>query len=174
LPVNLNAVLTPLQRGIRQRTRGKARCRFSLLPELWTCRVDGGTVGPIVLDLVTAAVAVVGTDGNLIVGTRNFAFDTATIGDYPGARIGEFARITVRDSGPGLTDAEFEQILDPGLSARPALAKAAAAAERLGGFVRVESAEGVGTAVHLYFPRVAGSGVLREELPANPTAEVAE
>jgi signal transduction histidine kinase len=35
---------------------------------------------------------------------------------------------------------------------------------RLGGFIRVESAEGVGTAVHLYFPRLAdvAGGALKE------------
>jgi signal transduction histidine kinase len=43
--------------------------------------------------------------------------------------------------------------------------------ERLGGFVRVESAEGIGTAVHLYFPRI----VEAEETPDEPsTARVAE
>jgi signal transduction histidine kinase len=170
---NLNAALAPLERRIRQRLRGKVRCRFSLLPELWPCRTDGSAVAAIVVDLVVAATAVMKADDSLIVGTRNFAFEAATVDDYPGGRIGEFARITVRDSGPGLSDAEFAQILDPDASVRPALAKAAAAVARIGGFARVESAEGIGTAVHLYFERVrdgeAALGASRK-----PTADVAE
>jgi len=170
-PTDLNAVLAPLERRIRQRVRGKVRCRFSLLPELWPCRTAGGALVPIVLDLVAAATAVMDTEGSLIVGTRNFAFAPETIDDYPGGRIGQFARITVRDSGPGLTETEFERILDPQTSVRPALAAAASAVEKIGGFARVESAEGVGTAVHLYFARV---GTAENELPDKPAAEVAE
>ena len=46
--------------------------------------------------------------------------------------------------------------------------RAAAVMERLGGFVRVESAEGVGTAIHLYFTR---AGDEAETLPAQLVAE---
>jgi signal transduction histidine kinase len=111
------------------------------------------------------------TDGALIVGTRNFTFDEANILDYPGARLGEFARITIRDGGPGLSDAQFEQILDPENTIRPAIPKAAALMERLGGFVRVESAEGVGTAVHLYFERRRDDREIPDPLPAAQVAE---
>jgi ABC-type nitrate/sulfonate/bicarbonate transport system substrate-binding protein len=172
-PTDLNAVLAPLERRIRQRVRGKVRCRFSLLPQLWPCRTSGGVLVPIVLDLCGAAAAVMDRGGNLIVGTRNFTFDPETLDDYPGGRIGEFARITVRDNGRGLTEAEFERILDPGASARPALAAAAIAVEKIGGFVRVESAEGVGTAVHLYFARATDADTALHDLP-KPAAEVAE
>jgi ABC-type nitrate/sulfonate/bicarbonate transport system substrate-binding protein len=172
-PIDLNAVLTPLERAIRRRVRGKVRCRLSLLPELWRCRVEPAPVAAIVLDLVQAAVDVTDADGSLIVGTRNFIFDDDNIADYPGGRIGEFARITVRDSGPGLSDAEFDQILDPEKTARPALARAGEAMHGLGGFARVESAVGVGTAVHLYFARV-DERAERKADEAKPTAAVAE
>jgi ABC-type nitrate/sulfonate/bicarbonate transport system substrate-binding protein len=176
-PTDLNAVLAPLERRIRQRIRGKVRCRFSLLPELWPCRTEGGTVAAAVLDLVGAATAAMDADGTLIVGTRNFIFDEANVLDYPGTRVGAFARITVRDNGPGLTDSELERIADPHATTRPAVASATAIMERLGGFVRVESAEGIGTAVHLYFARVSDSAdPSRAAITTSPkpTAQVAE
>jgi hypothetical protein len=71
----------------------------------------------------------------------------------------------------GLSDAQFEQILDPAVTVRPAVAHAAALMERLGGFVRVESAEGIGTAVHLYFGRVRDEPQAVEMLPAAQVAE---
>jgi signal transduction histidine kinase len=169
--VNLNDVLAPLERRIRQRVRGKVRCRFSLLAELWPCRTEGGPVAACVLDLVGAATAVMdNNDGMLIVGTRNFAFRADNIADYPEAKLGEFARITVRDNGPGLSDEEFARILDAEMTTRRAVASAAATMQRLGGFLRVESAEGIGTAVHLYFARAA------DEAPAEDisAAQVAE
>jgi len=89
----------------------------------------------------------------LIVGTRNAGFTSENVGDVVGGRVGEFARITVRDSGPGFSETQLERIYDPTATARPAVAAAWPAMNKLGGYVRVESAEGVGTAVHLYFPR---------------------
>ena len=97
-------------------------------------------------------------------------FDETNIGDYPGGRIGHFARITVRDNGPGLTETEFAQIFDAATTARPAIAHAVVVMERFGGFVRVESAEEIGTAVHLYFPRLDAEA----PAPEMPTAQVAE
>jgi ABC-type nitrate/sulfonate/bicarbonate transport system substrate-binding protein len=164
---DLNVVVGPLERRIRQRVRGKVRCRFSLLRELWPCRTEAGIVAAMVLDLVGAATAAMHADGTLIVGTRNFAFDESNLADYPGGRIGQFARITVRDNGPGLTDDEFERIADQDATTRPAIANAAAVMRRLGGFIRVESAEGIGTAVHLYFARATDTAEI-------PTAQVAE
>lgn len=173
-PLDLNTILGPLERSVRQRVRGKVRFRFSLLPELWLCRTEGGSVAAIVLDLVAEATATMDDDGSLILGTRNIGFDEANIYDYPGARIGEFARITVRDNGRALSEAEFVEVFDPSTSARPAIAAAAAEVERIGGFIRVETAEGVGTAVHLYFARITPARVQRLDAAPPPTAEVAE
>jgi ABC-type nitrate/sulfonate/bicarbonate transport system substrate-binding protein len=174
-PIDLNAVLAPLDRRIRQRVRGKVRFRFSLLPELWPCRAEGGALAAVVLDLVAAATVLMDADGSMIVGTRNIVFDEANIDDFPGARLGAFARITVRDNGPAIWEAQLERIFDPVTTARPSIAAAAAEIERIGGFVRVESAEGVGTAVHLYFARAETPAAARGlGSVAKPPAEVAE
>src|SRR5216683_5850199 len=119
------------------------------------CRAESPTVRSLVLDLVTAAVAELRGNGELIVGTRNIAFDADALAETPGAQIGEFARITVRDNGPGLPDEALERIFDRTQTARPSAAAAAETMRDLGGFARVESAEGIGTAIHLYFPRAA-------------------
>ena len=124
------------------------------------------------LDLVAAACADLKGPGELIVGTRNTAFDDAALAVTPGAQLGEYARITVRDSGPGLSEAALERIFDRTATARPSAAAAAEAMREFGGFARVESAEGVGTAVHLYFPRIAepAAGALDKGKPAEAAA----
>lgn len=154
-PVDLNAVLARLERAIRQRVPRRVAFRLSLLPELWQCRAEADAVRRLVLDLVAAAAADLKGNGELVVGTRNFGFDAAAVAATPGAQPGEFARITVRDTGPGLSDEALGRVFDPAASTRPSAAAASGAVRAFGGFVRVESAEGIGTAVHLYFPRVA-------------------
>src|SRR5204863_3624004 len=111
-------------------------------------------------------------NGELIVGTRNIAIDAEALADTPGAQIGEFARITVRDNGPGLAEEALARIFDRAQTSRPSAAAAAETMRDLGGFARVESAEGVGTAIHLYFPRAPApvEGALTEGKPAEAAA----
>ncbi len=158
-PADLNALLSRLERAIRQRVPRRVAFRLSLLPELWRCRAEPPAVRALVLDLVAAAGAGLKGDGELVVGTRNYAFDEAAVADTPGAQLGEYVRVTVRDNGPGLSDEGFDRIFDPLATPRPSAAAAARTMRELGGFARVESAEGVGTAVHLYFPRAAEAAV---------------
>src|SRR5207248_4830405 len=104
-------------------------------------------------------------------GTRNYAFDEASLAETPGAEIGEFVRLTVRDSGPGLSDEALDQVFDAETTRRPAVAQAAETMRRLGGFIRVESAEGVGTAVHVYFPRSGAEAGAKDDGAAAAAAE---
>ena len=150
-------MLNRLERTVRRRLPRGVALRLSLLPELWRCRADAQTVEALTRDVIAGATGELKGSGQLIIGTRNYAFDEASVLATPGAEIGEFVRVTVRDSGPGLTDEALDQVFDPSLTTRPSAAAAAATVRRLGGFVRVESAEGVGTAVHLYFPRIVSA-----------------
>ncbi|MBV9827944.1 MAG: ABC transporter substrate-binding protein [Alphaproteobacteria bacterium] len=171
---DLNAVIGRLERAIRQRLPRPVSFRVSLLPELWPCRVDPGLLRSVLLDLVGAAASDMKNKGELIVGTRNYAFDAAALVEMPDARLGEYVRITVRDNGPGFAEDALARILDPAVSKRAAAASAAEVLRGAGGFVRVESAEGVGTAVHLYLPRikeVAATGAASR--PPKPAAAVA-
>lgn len=165
-PTDVNAVVTGLERTLRQRVPRRVAFRLSLLPELWQCRVDPQAVRALVLDLVDAATADLNGTGDLVVGSRNYAFTDANLAANPGAQLGEYVRITVRDNGPGLSDEALDRVFDAAATVRPAVALAAETMRQLGGFCRVESAEGVGTAVHLYLPRVVGN----ERSPAKPAA----
>ncbi|HEX3952099.1 MAG TPA: ABC transporter substrate-binding protein [Stellaceae bacterium] len=173
---DLNAVLSGLERTIRQRLPRRAGYRLSLLPELWRCRAETPVLRGLVLNLVAGAVADLtanaGRASELVVGTRNITFDAAAVDDTPGAQLGEYVRVTVRDNGPGLSDDALARVLDAATTPRPTAAAAAAAMRGIGGFVRVESAEEIGTAVHLYFPRIteaAGKGD-KPFQPANAAA----
>lgn len=165
-PADLNALLSRLERPMRQRVPRRVSFRLSLLPDLWRCRADPQIARALVLDLVAASADDLKGSGELIVGTRNYAFDTANLAATPGAQLGEYVRVTVRDNGPGLADDALERVFNPATTPRASAARAATALRAIGGFARVESAEGIGTAVHLYFPRAAdtATGVVK---PAN-------
>jgi ABC-type nitrate/sulfonate/bicarbonate transport system substrate-binding protein len=171
-PADLNTLLARIERAMRQLVPRRVAFRLSLLPELWRCRAESPAIRALVLDLVAAAAAELRGNGELVVGTRNIAFDAAALADTPGAQIGEYARITVRDNGPGLADEALGRVFDRARTSRPSAAAAAETMRDLGGFARVESAEGIGTAIHLYFPRAAepAEGAIKNGKPAEAAA----
>jgi ABC-type nitrate/sulfonate/bicarbonate transport system substrate-binding protein len=173
-PADLNAVLAAAESALQQLVPDRVSFRLSLLPELWRCRAEAPAVRTLVLDLVSGAASELDANGELIVGTRNYAFDAAAVAAMPGARPGEFVRVTVRDNGPGLSDDALDRVFDPAATARLSAATAAQAMRKLGGFARVESALGIGTAVHLYFPRVAAPAETTKAADAPKSAKAAE
>jgi ABC-type nitrate/sulfonate/bicarbonate transport system substrate-binding protein len=164
-PTDLNTILTMLDHSIRRRVPSSVHCRFSPLPELWLCHVDPDAIATTILDLVAAALADMAAGGELIVGTRQYAIDDAIAAELPGSAAGDYVRLTVKDNGRGLSQERLDSIFDPATTSRPAVVAAGELTRRLGGFVRVESAEGIGTAVHLYFCRVAIAGESAQQQP---------
>jgi ABC-type nitrate/sulfonate/bicarbonate transport system substrate-binding protein len=164
---DLNATLRKLERAIRRRVPASVKWRFSLLPEPWLCHTDPDAIAETTLDLVSTAVADMPAGGDLIVGTRQYAIDEAAAAQLAGSAPGDYVRLTVRDNGPGLSPERLDRLFDPLATARPAVVAAAELARRFGGFTHVESVEGIGTAVHLYFRRaIAADGAA-----AQPTEE---
>ncbi|MFL5269972.1 MAG: hypothetical protein ACJ8AH_25840, partial [Stellaceae bacterium] len=120
---------------------------------------DPNVLATCLLDLATeAAAAAMAEGGELVVGARRSPLDDAAAAEYPGSMPGDYGRVTVKDAGPGLSPERLDQIFYPDKTTRPAVAAA-------------ESAEGVGTAVHLYFRRIPAGNERREpaalaEVPA--------
>jgi signal transduction histidine kinase len=157
---DLNATLAPLEQSLRRRLPNSIDCRFSLLPELWPCLADANAVAKVVRDLVAAAVTDMPGGGDLVVGTRQYAIDDDAVVELAA---GDYVRLTVKDNGSGFSAESLESIFDPAVTVRPVVARARVLACRLGGFARVESVEGIGTAVHLYFRRADPSGEIRQQ-----------
>jgi ABC-type nitrate/sulfonate/bicarbonate transport system substrate-binding protein len=157
-PIDLNAMLTGLEGSMRRRLHGTVSYRLSLLPEPRLCHADSDAVTAMILDLVAEAVDDMPNGGELVVGTRQYTIDQAAAVEFPGSTDGDYIRVTVKDSGCGLSAERLEHIFYPEATARPAVAAAWQLTRRLGGFAAVESAEGVGTAVHLYFRRAVEIG----------------
>ena len=152
---DLNATLATLERPIRRRLPGSVTLRLSLQPDPLPCQIDPDAITAMVLDLVSEAIADMPEGGALILGSRQYTIGHATADEFPGSAPGDYVRVTVKDSGCGLSPERLERIFYPEATTRPAAAAAWQSTHRLGGFAAAESAEHVGTAVHLYFRRAA-------------------
>ncbi len=164
--IDLNTELAALEPKIGHRLPKTVTCRLSLLPEPLLCDADPEALAVSLFDLVNEAAGQMANGGELVVGTRRYAIDDAGAAEFPGSAPGNYGRVTVKDAGPGLSPECLNQVFYPDKTTRPAVAAVWQSMRRLGGFAAVESAEGIGTAVHLYFRRVPAIDERRE--PAAP------
>lgn len=153
-PIDLNAELTGVEESLRRSLPRHIRWRSSPQPEARLCYADSDSATALVRILVAEAIADMPKGGELAIGTRRFAIDHATAAEFPGSGPGDYVRLTVRDSGLGLSSERLENVFYPLKTDRPGAAAAWELTRRFGGFAAVESAQDVGTAVHLYFRAV--------------------
>jgi signal transduction histidine kinase len=166
-------MLAGLEKRLRRRLPRPVELRLSPAPETWLCEADAAAVAGAALAVAEEAAAQMPGGGAVIVGTRLRSIDDGDGAAIPGGVPGDYVRLTVKDDGPGLAVDRLDDVFDPAATARPAVVGARSLVERLGGFVHVESAEGIGTAVHLYFRRAAAEDAQADEIAAEERAEAA-
>ena len=131
---------------------------------LWTIEADSAQLDQVLTSLVANAVdAMTEREARLEIATQNVTLDAAFAASHTGAHPGEYVQLRVSDNGCGMNASTRARLFEPFFTTKPpgkgtglALAAIHGIMAQHGGFIDVESAEGVGTAVRCYFPRSAG------------------
>jgi PAS domain S-box-containing protein len=130
-------------------------------------RGDAGAIEQIILNLATNARDAMPAGGSLTLDTDRTRLDD----DDPAPEW--YARLTIRDTGTGMTAAVRERAFEPFFTTKPpgagtglGLAMVYGLMQQHGGLVEVESTPGQGTAVHLLFPATAESTSAAPSPPA--------
>ena len=144
-------------------------------PEVWNIRVDPGQLTNAVLNLaINARDAMVG-GGRLRIEARNVTLDDGYAARYPDVVPGDYVRLTVEDTGCGMTPEVVEQAFEPffttkelGAGTGLGLSMVYGFVKQSGGYIRIRSQVGSGTTVELYLPRHAlrGEGTAATAEPA--------
>ncbi len=132
---------------------------------VWTIQVDPGQLTNAVLNLAINARDAMPDGGRLRIEARNVTLDRAYAGRYPDVVPGDYVRLTVADTGTGMTPEVLEQAFEPffttkGLGAGTGLGLSMVYGfvQQSGGHVRIRSQLGGGTSVELYLPRYVAKG----------------
>ena len=132
---------------------------------VWTIQVDPGQLTNAVLNLAINARDAMPDGGRLRIEARNVTLDRAYAGRYPDVVPGDYVRLTVADTGTGMTPDVLEQAFEPffttkGLGAGTGLGLSMVYGfvQQSGGHVRIRSQLGGGTSVELYLPRYVAKG----------------
>jgi signal transduction histidine kinase len=94
-----------------------------------------------------------------------------------GVPVGTYSRLSVTDTGCGMSDQVKAHLFEPFFTTKEAgrgaglgLATVYGIVCQSGGHVRVESAPGAGTAVHVFLPRIPGLAAEADAPSAGPSA----
>ena len=155
-PVDLREVVRGMHEMLRRLTPHGVTLKLSMPKTLAKIRVDPGLVEQVLLNLAVNAGEALSAGGRVTISVA-----TAPRGGA-GLR-GPCARLTVRDDGPGMTEAIRARVFEPFFTTKEngsglGLSTVAETVAHSGGAVAVDSAPGRGAAFHVYWPLAAAPG----------------
>jgi PAS domain S-box-containing protein len=158
--VDLNALVAGLWDLLGRSVGEEIRLERRLVEPLWPVHADVNQIESALLNLVINARDAMPDGGCVTVETANAALGAADLVTDPGVGPGDYAVLTVRDSGTGMPPDVLARVFEPFFTTKPigqgtglGLSQLYGFARQSGGFVRIDSAVGRGTAVHLHLPR---------------------
>ena len=139
-------------------------------PDLVSVKVDPSQIDQILANLCVNARDAIGEGGAITIDTGAAVFDAAFCAAHVGAAPGRYVRISVRDTGSGMSKETLAHIFEPffttkgiGQGTGLGLATVYGIVKQNNGYVAVESVPSQGSSFHVYLPEHHGN---TPELPA--------
>ena len=155
-PVRKTISLTPVVRTLLRFvvSGSTVSCEFSAPEELWTVEADEGQISQVVQNIVLNAVQAMPGGGTVRVEMSNVTLDGRSLLLVPPGR---YVRISVADSGDGISTENLSRIFDPYFTTKQkgcglGLATAYTIVHRHGGAIDVRSTVGAGSTFFIHLP----------------------
>jgi signal transduction histidine kinase/CheY-like chemotaxis protein len=123
-------------------------------------RADAGMLGQVLMNLAINARDAMPGGGRIVIETQPFAADADFCRTHTWARRGSYVRLSVADTGVGMSPEVQRRIFDPFFTSKEAgrgtglgLSMVYGIVQQHEGMISVYSEEGVGTTFHIYLPR---------------------
>jgi two-component system, cell cycle sensor histidine kinase and response regulator CckA len=162
LPLALNDLISGLMRMLRRLIPESCPIRFRPDHEIGAIVADRGQIEQVVLNLCVNARDAMPEGGKITISTERVALDAEDCRAHPWAKEGLFARLTVRDTGVGMSPEVLRRIFEPFFTTKEqgrgtglGLATVFGIVQQHGGLIDVESQPGQGSAFHIYLPIAA-------------------
>jgi CheY-like chemotaxis protein len=160
------------------RTLGeRIRIEVDVSSDAWPTYVDPHQLENAIVNLAVNARDAMDGEGHMRIATENVTLAANEVGDV---RAGEYVRISVTDTGCGMTPDVLERAFEPFFTTKPVgkgtglgLSQIFGFAHQSGGEVGIESQVGRGTSVSIYLPRTEAAAPVRLH-PAAQRSETAD
>jgi hypothetical protein len=158
--LDLNAVVLSVASVVPLMIGEQIEFRTSLASDLLRVSADANQIRQVLLNLtLNARDAMLDNGGTLLISTENASVYEATSGNEMPPDPGEFATITIGDTGLGIPSSELQHIFDPffttkktGTGSGLCLSSAYGIVKQSGGHIFVTSQIGAGTQFTIFFP----------------------
>ncbi|MDQ4060930.1 MAG: ATP-binding protein, partial [Pseudomonadota bacterium] len=146
-------------------------------PALGPCEIDPAQFQAAILNLAVNARDAMPDGGRLTIETAAVTLDAAAAAAIPEAAPGSYARITVSDTGAGIPPEILPRVFEPFFTTKEVgkgtglgLSQVYGFVRQSGGFARIDSRLGRGTAVQIYLPHASDAAREETEDAATPRA----
>lgn len=166
-----------------QRTLGETiELEAILAPDIGRMLADPVQVHNALLNLAINSRDAMPNGGRLIIETSNVELDESAVKSRADAEPGHYVRLSVRDTGTGMTPEVRARVLEPfyttkeqGKGTGLGLSMVHGFAKQSGGHVDVYSELGLGTAISLYLPNASAAPVMQlNNTPAQEATAIGE
>ncbi len=174
--VDLNALVVGLTDMLHRTLQETIGLSTLLNTDLWTVKVDPSQVETAIVNLAVNARDAMSGKGTLILETANVQIDELYAAVEDGLQLGDFVRLSVTDTGAGMTPQVRERVFEPFFTTKEVghgtglgLSMVYGFAKQSGGHVTIYSEIGSGTTVNMYLPRHLGGEAVQvlsaEDMP---------
>jgi two-component system cell cycle sensor histidine kinase/response regulator CckA len=157
--VDLNDIVTRLDKILRRTLGEDVEFVVRQRPELWCVRADQGHIEQVLMNLVINARDAMPEGGTLTVETDNVELDESFVATHAGAAAGAFVRLSVTDTGCGMTPDVRAQIFCPFFTTKGpnkgtglGLSTVLGIVQQAAGFLSVDSEPRAGSTFSVYLP----------------------
>ena len=156
-PMNINLVMEEMTEMFG-RTKQEIRISQKLDPSISTVEGDRRQIETVILNLLINAWQAMPGGGDVFVQTDNVQLDGGSVEPH-GLAAGEYVRVKVTDTGPGMDEDTRRQVFDPFFTTKKmgqgtglGLASAYGIVKNHGGLIEVRSVPGEGSSFNIYLP----------------------
>ena len=172
--VEVKVIIKEALKLLRASLPATIEIRQQIDPNAGIIEADPTQVHQLMMNLCTNSAAAMCEEGGLLeISLMKVDIDALSTTMYLDIEPGSYLRLSVHDTGDGMTPEVLERVFDPYFTTKEkgkgtglGLAVVHGIVKRHRGGITVETAPGKGTAFHIYFPRV------QQEIEAVETAEV--
>ena len=157
LPTDLNELVEKSYRMFG-RTKKEITIESKLGQDLYTVEVDRSQIEQVLLNIYVNAWQAMPTGGMLFIETANVHLDKNFVKPYNGVA-GDYVKIFIRDTGPGMDDDTLKMVFDPFFTTREkergtglGLASAYGIVKNHDGIITAQSEKGKGAAFNIFLP----------------------
>ena len=167
--VDVNGLVRETERMLRRLVGEHIQVHTRLDESIGKVLADPSSLHQVLMNLVVNSRDAMPEGGSITIATANEEITESSSTAEPGAPRGPYVRLTVSDTGFGMDSAVQSHIFEPFFTTKGSgqgtglgLSTAYGIVRNAGGWIRVESAPGAGTAMHVWLPVRDGTA------PADP------